>query len=525
MANDRSSKSVWIALLMGPVLLVSVALLGARWAKAAESSCQECAEWSKGPPGLGRTFVDHSLVAADLTTSTLTPSAPDRSPMTLVRNSELTRTLYLPVAFRCYPKPVSPFGIEIDRLNLFPAMLTNEAERLRYETEVFPDLLHAFKESGANWTRIMIRWCELEPENKDPEEYDGWGYYDSKLASVAETGAKMIVIIGANPDWAASTLDGPIDKVPIQEFTEMLTAVVSRYKDAPYYVKHWELYNEPDNVLAWGYYGQEYAEMLEAAYAVIKATDPAAQVLMGGLAYDWFTEYGGPFNRYFIDDVLEAGGEDYFDIMNFHYFTDFHSEWDEQYNYQYGKDLIAKVNYIVERLGMHGVTKPMMCTELAEHGYASDSGSLQRQANYVVQGYARGMSVGLQTMVWYALITYDEHEQGLLFDDLSPKPAYLAYQTLVSELGGATYRRDFASGDPLIEGYVLEMPCGEEKTVLWAEGPTSASFPVIDHLRLVTRSGDESIIVDGGPGDLDGDRDGQVTVGVGRRPVYIQADP
>ena len=102
--------------------------------------------------------------------------------MTLVRNSELTRTLYLPVAFRCYPKPVSPFGIEIDRLHLFPELLASEAERARYETEVYPDLLDAFKESGANWTRIMIRWRELEPEDKDPEDYAGWDYYDSKLA-------------------------------------------------------------------------------------------------------------------------------------------------------------------------------------------------------------------------------------------------------------------------------------------------------------------------------------------------------
>jgi hypothetical protein len=446
--------------------------------------------------------------------------------MTLLSNSEMTLTVHMPLSYRVYcPKALSPFGIEIDKLDLFPELLEREAGLAWYEAEVFPNLLEAFKGSGAGWTRIMIRWRQLEPRDKDPGEYAGWAHYDEKLGSVAETGAETIVIIGANPDWAATTLDGPIDIAPMAEFTEMLTAVVNRYKDPPYNVRHWELYNEADNVQAWGHYGAEYAEMLGAAYPAIKAADPLAQVLLGSIAYDWFTEYGGPFYRGFLDDVLANGGGDHFDVMNFHYFPDFHAEWDEQYNYQYGIDLIAKSNYIKERLGMYGVTKPLMCTELAEHGYAGDNLSLQRQANYVVQGYTRGMSVGLKSIVWYALMTYDEHEQGLLYDDLNTKPAYQAYQILARELACATYVREFVSSDPLVEGYVFRMPSGEEKTTVWASATTTAGFAVVDRLRVVHRTGVETIIVDGGSGDLDGHRNGRVTIAVGTWPKHVQSDP
>ncbi len=47
-----------------------------------------------------------------------------------------------------------------------------------------------------------------------------------------------------------------------------------------------------------GYWGHEpaaYAALLEAVYQPMKRIDPDAQVLFGGLAYDWFTSEGGPF--------------------------------------------------------------------------------------------------------------------------------------------------------------------------------------------------------------------------------------
>ena len=51
-------------------------------------------------------------------------------------------------------------------------------------------------------------------------------------------------------------------------------------------------------------------------------------MLLGGIAYDWFYDQNnGNFNRYFLDDVLTAGGGDYFDIMNFHQYPAFASNW------------------------------------------------------------------------------------------------------------------------------------------------------------------------------------------------------
>lgn len=477
-------------------------------------------------------------------------------------NTSITCSQYLPLLYRGYCARLgepSSFGLEIAALHEFHR---SAAEQALVEQQ-YPSLVEALDDSGADWVRLRILWSELEPQNTTPENYARWAYYDDKLSRAAGTGSGLIVTIADNPSWAATTRCGPIDIAPLSEFTEMLAAVVQRYSAPPYNVHHWELYNEPDGTWknagggglgCWGNDADEYVQLLAQAYPVIKANDPQGQVLLGGIAYDWFTEYGGPFNRYFIDNVLQAGGGDYFDLMNFHYFPDFHCEWDEQYGYQYGRDIIAKANYIRERLGMYGVQKPVVCTELAEHGYTTDPpgwrypvSSLQMQARYVVQGNVRGMSNGLPLIIWYALDTpsYDSYEQGLLFDDLSAKQAYTAYQVLNLELAGATYLYPFAHSNPDVEGYVFALPCDRpDKTVLWTnlrpdppqadpclpdtqmvDTTAQVSFSVGAELLVVDWDGSSRTISDGASGDLDGSVNGQVLIAITGDPAYVVADP
>ena len=49
----------------------------------------------------------------------------------------------------------------------------------------------------------------------------------------------------------------------------------------------------------WGPYGADYAQMLCAVYPAVKAASPNARIVLGGIAYDWFQEDGGPFVRGF----------------------------------------------------------------------------------------------------------------------------------------------------------------------------------------------------------------------------------
>lgn len=556
--THSSSRYTIQALLLMALLSLALLALDSALSASAASSIPE-------PPG--KPLAQPKLSEGEAAGWALLPAAP----------LNITYSIYLPTIFKngCEWSDDSPFGIQIAALSLFQAMFAGGAEQVWAEQE-FDKQSEALAQSGVKWSRLRIMWKEIEPIQGNYR----WTYYDDKIAEAANTGTQLIATIADNPSWAAPSACGPLTTTMYTELVKFVTAVVERYKGPPYNVKYWQLYNEPDGAPhgsyteewfssnglgCWGknefgrWWGEtgadEYAYMLSKIYPAIKAADSEAKVIFGGIAYDAFMQYEPncsycPFDRYFIDNVFQSPGGKQFDIMSFHYFPDFHCEWGEQYGYRYGRDIEAKANYLREKLTQYDLgNKPIICTEVSEHGYPGNTESLEKQANYVVQGNARGMAAGLQNIIWFCLVSppYDPYEQGLLYEDsttgkLIPKPAYYAYQVLARELTGAHYKRKFYHSNPNIEGYVFGVNCDtKEKTVIWSNPipyplcnpsvytPTQAnvSFPVAQSLRVVDRDGNERIIQDGGSGDLDGQLNGAVTILVDSRnkPLYVMADP
>jgi hypothetical protein len=278
---------------------------------------------------------------------------------------------------------------------------------------------------------------------------------------------------------------------------------------------------------------------------------------MGGIAYDWFEEYGGPFYRYFSDDVMENGGGNYIDALNFHYYPDFSAEWDRwnpnsddrQYGWipaptcgivddgvgnSYaveGFDIVAKTTHFRNRMDTcYGVSKPVWVTEVGAHGYPDDQGSLDNQARYVIKVYARALSAGVQNVTWFSLDQppYDRFGQSLLNPDFSPKPAFFAYQTLTSELDGFyeySHDRNVCSWNSsgascYVEAYVFKYDSLTEKTIAW--GSRSLKF-ITSKISVVDRNGKEVIIKDGDDGDMDGKLNGIVKLKLSDEPVFITA--
>ena len=429
--------------------------------------------------------------------------------------------------------------------------------------EAFPALTDGLKASGACWARVRIDWGMIQP-GPPPADYVWGPYHDDKLRLVAETGVQMIAHVENVPEWAGDLANGPIHRDRLDEFAQFLSDLVDRYKQPPYDIRYWELFNEPDRTFlddyrgGWGLNGDRYAEMLAVAYQVVKAADPGATVLMGGVAHDWFLEYGGPFYRYFPDEVIKAAGPDDsvpWDVTNLHYFPDFHKEWErwdpnsedringwlpaptcgdlfdgEGRTYEAGGiDLIAKISHVANRMRTcFGLDKPIWVTELGEHGYPDNPASLAQQARYVVQGYARGLAAGVQNIVWFVLVSppYDYHTQGLLYqEDWSPKPAFHAYRTLTFELGGHTYTR--ALDVPDVEGYVFHDAAHHEKTVAWGvvdpdSGTTvPLTFASTSRLRMVDFLGKVTFVDDGDAGDADGTKNGAIQLQMTADPIFV----
>jgi hypothetical protein len=389
----------------------------------------------------------------------------------------------------------------------------------------------------------------IQPEPPDIAPNYKWDWHDEKLALVSETGVRLISVVDFVPDWARGEPFPDlrctnISEDRLDEFGQFLTELVRRYKDPPWNIHVWELRNEPDGTTperalvgqgCGGYRPDLYAKMLEVAYQAIKSVDPEAMVLMGGLAYDGFVEYGGPFYRYFPDEVMGNGGGEYIDATNIHYFHDFYLQWERWVPHgnpptcgdvedgagtpyaAWGIDLIAKMNHFRNRmLTCHGVDKPLWVTELAEHGFPGDNLSLNQQARYVIQGTVRGLAADAVNVTWFALVTPpgDPSEQGLLAQDFTPKPSFDAYQTMTRELRSWEYSGTLSQ--PNVEGYVFLNARQQEKIVAWAIGKPQQNvllvFGAAARLWVVDRYGNATGVEDGGPGDADGKVNGSISL-------------
>ncbi len=384
-------------------------------------------------------------------------------------------------------------------------------------------------ESQTAWVRFQLLWKTVEPQNTTPDQYD-WTELDNSLNATRDTDVQVILTIEGNPSWAAISAGGPVTNTA--DLIEFVSAVVQRYP----FIHYIELYNEPDALIRYGLKGAQYAAMLKAVYPAIKAANPMAQVVFGGLALDWFSDQGGPFDRNFLADVLSGCGTAVcFDVMNFHYYPFFRLQWEA-----YGRDIIGKTNYVRQVLASHNFARPMMVTETDWPSGLSWS-TPELAARYVAKVYARGMAAGLLPVIWFAMIDATPGAPGLLDSttipgQLIPRPSYSAFQVANRMFSNLRYVRSLTqTGDSSpIEGYQFVTAAGKRLDIYWYECPSMATMtPPQDcdgvaplkiaatRIAKIDKFGNTTIVLD----EDDGYRDGLVTVGVLSSPIYIDYAP
>ena len=432
----------------------------------------------------------------------------------------ITTTTYLPAIFNRYDAqfPAPLFGMQT---------YGSTSSSSKYFTHLL--------DSQASWVRSQVNWSDVEASNLEPAVYN-WASTDQMLAVARPDmgGRHIVAVIDYVPSWArlfADAPSGPIRSDALDDFGEFVQAAVERYDgdgylDAPGgpVVKHWELFNEPDgSPRRWGYYGAQYAEMLAVAYPAIKAADSRAQVLFGGLSYDWFDYQGGPFVYSFLEDVLDAGGGAYFDVMNFHMYPLFAESW--------GNDptgVRGKAAEIRAKLAAYGLDKPLVITEAGWHNSVDTTppSSDTEQITRLVQLVTHSFAADIKVVIWFML--YDPGDflpnYGLLTTDSPPttKPAYTAYQTAVTMLGNARYVRDLtpaAAGETFMEAFQFQTNQAQIYVAWMNPYQTTA-------VSILTVPGSSATLIDalgstkGTVNDADGD--GFVAVTVTDEPIYIQ---
>ncbi len=366
-----------------------------------------------------------------------------------------------------------------------------------------------------------VFWSAIEP-TQGQRIWENQATADKDLAAISAVGAAPMVIVRSTPAWARQVPGSACSAIKAESlaaFATFMGDLVARYSRPPYNVHAWELGNEPDvdpSLIpgnspfgCWGdlqradYGGAGYAAMLKAAYPAIKAADPQATVVLGGLLLFCDPTHAPtlpcPAGSFF-EGVLQAGGGNFFDVVAYHayaYWQPKRVDWDAiPPNWQHrGGLLIGKLQFLREMMTRYGIEKPVLMDEGGLLCYHSDpscgpGGFYEDQANYLVRLYARSSANHLAGAIWYTLNGPGWQEGSLLDAAQQPRPAFHTLVFLSRLLSGAAYVSGGVEGG--VEHHTFRRG-NSDYTIYWTNDASSVSIsPPAGTRTIYTLSGDSS---------------------------------
>jgi O-antigen ligase len=237
-------------------------------------------------------------------------------------------------------------------------------------------------------------------------------------------------------------------------------------------VDFWQFENEPEMSRAGGDW-EGYAHLQKITYQAIKEANPAAQVLMGGLAVD----FPQGFDRFFAPALASLQGG-YLDIFDFHHYGAA-EDWRQL------PALYANLRQGLDSLGYARV--PIWMTECGTYSGQPARPPLpfqteREQARSLVKRLTYALNLGAEKIFWAWGIMEGFHRNGhffdhtgLVYDGQGPGPgakklAYHAFKMLNRKITGEVEslgRLDLEAGVVAL-AFRVE---GRRVYVLWADGP------------------------------------------------------
>jgi hypothetical protein len=346
--------------------------------------------------------------------------------------------------------------------------------------------------AGVTWARNWAQnWQFIEPVQGQVS----YSSVDAHIDRVLGSGMNVLSLLPCNPstNWASSAPPSvpasmwyrlayvPTDSQLLYNF---ISQTVTRYKDRE---KYWEFLNEPlwvpDFCLptSAGYTVSTYINLLQGAYAAMKAADPNCKVI-GGLSIQAEMTLG--------DTFIQNGGLNYVDIYNLHPYQGFNNP----------EFFIANMARILTKMDQNGGRKPIWATECSYYGaddkpwspYDANSKSTswgganllaseRLCSDYLVRFSAIMLANEVKKIFWHepikGVVNNGEWDLSncLLAENAVPRKAYAAQSAMANMLGAApVYAKKmtfpvsiFGSDVSKMYGYAFQ--CGSRAVLIaWA---------------------------------------------------------
>ncbi|MCD6384725.1 cellulase family glycosylhydrolase [Candidatus Sumerlaeota bacterium] len=224
-------------------------------------------------------------------------------------------------------------------------------------------------------------------------------------------------------------------------------------------VRYFEVWNEPNVDAFWRpkKNPDNYVKLLKEVYPAVKRGNPDAVVIGVSLA---------TLDMEFLNAVLEKGALEYMDVLSIHPYCHPRSPEEAQ--------IFEKIKQIFNKTKKMGNPKPIWLTEIGFPTHKGGGITEIRQAEMIARTYLLSLSIPeIQTTFWYWLGPdgpkewWSEDRFGILHQDGSPKPSYIALKSLINLLKDAKFVKAFS---PAEKTHILQFKKGEEFIYsIWAE--------------------------------------------------------
>jgi hypothetical protein len=319
--------------------------------------------------------------------------------------------------------------------------------------------------AGVNWIRDRMSWGGIQT---GPDTFAQNTTYDSAATVQAKYGLNVLQVFHDTPGWATDrTLDGdrasrrfPRDLRHLYNFCKTMG---QRYEGR---VLAWEPWNEANIATFGGHTIDEMCTQQKAAYLAFKATRPDLTVC--------WNVYAGSGTALHTQGVIENETWPYFETYTIHTYSKpdaYLNEFDPARQAACGRPL-----WLTEcGIGLHWQT---------QRPWSELSPEDERwQAWFIAPSYASSLFAGVSRHFFFILGNYPENQNqfGILRNDQTPRPAYVALAAVGHLLAGAApLGRWIPEQNPEARIYAFRaMPDGVAHDVLvaWANKPTSISWP------------------------------------------------
>ncbi len=303
------------------------------------------------------------------------------------------------------------------------------------------------KALGTHWVRMFVTWPDIEPARGEYAE--GWLSAYEQSFQTLPAGTKVLLDVVGSPEWETGSTNEHTAPADPADYAAMMSFLAQRFGSR---VDAYEIWNEEDAPAWWAGAPDPvaYTRLLQATYPAIKAADPAATVLVGGLT-------GNDYN--FVEGLYAAGAKGYFDAIGVH--TDTACNIESPYSFLRGTDNRILPDSFLGYREVHAVmlangddkpiwmtemswrTSSAVCSEGAWAGQKAAGVTEEQQATFLREAYhCLAEDPYVKVGLWFPLKDEGLVTSGLIRENGTHKPAYAAMKSYAH------------SGDTLNE------PCG-----------------------------------------------------------------